>query len=119
MALFTLTSRLSLLVASEVGVTCPIGGMFVISECQMDVAKENHQRLMELAGEEFTYTAVDRADDDFAAQLLEHTRAEKRLVLKRGAQVMLLKVRGRGVVLRAALHRALESGQCNHVLYVQ
>ncbi|CAI5480985.1 unnamed protein product [Closterium sp. Yama58-4] len=56
-----------------------------------DVAGENFQRLRELQEMEMTYNAKDEGKSEYAKKQLEFTRAEKRLTLRRGAQVMLIK----------------------------
>ncbi|CAI5523503.1 unnamed protein product [Closterium sp. Naga37s-1] len=56
-----------------------------------DVAGENFQRLRELQELEMMYIAKDEGKSEYAKKQLEFTRAEKRLTLRRGAQVMLIK----------------------------
>lgn len=56
-----------------------------------DVDLFNHGRLEELKGEEVAYDAHDMGHEKFIEQLRQHCLAPTRLLLKVGAQVMLLK----------------------------
>eukprot|EP00897_Mesotaenium_endlicherianum_P005000 jgi/Mesen1/4528/ME000230S03666 len=58
---------------------------------KVDVGKENSQKLAALEGPEMAYTAVDDGRSEYAIQQLENTRTEKVLMLRPGAQVLLLK----------------------------
>ena len=76
----------------------------LLSSLQADVARENVQRLSQLRGEEeVVFSAKDEGTSEFGRRQLEFTRAEKRLALRVGAQVMLIKV-GKSAVLAAMCH---------------
>lgn len=55
--------------------------------CRKDVDTINAQKLLELSGEKFIYTAQDSGDTNFLAMLQKHCPAKSTLELKVGAQV--------------------------------
>ena len=68
------------------------GGHLAPGASQVDVSRENEQNLNKLREDELHFMALDVGRSEYGKKLLENTRAEKLIRLKKGAQVMLIKV---------------------------
>ena len=64
----------------------------------MDVGRENQQNLNSIGETELKFLALDSGKSEFAKAQLDNSRAEKELSLKKGAQVMLIKVLNRALI---------------------